>query len=152
MRLGTAKAVMNWMTLLIYLLAVCSFIDLRHCCSGHSHDEGEAHGDHGHAVDRSSVDVCFSNSMPLPNGLTWSQRHCCGQGLHGEDDRVALHAVNCQRSSEPSRVVTSLPSQDKAGYGQPESPQVHCRAGHTLFRASARSPALEFILTVTLLI
>jgi hypothetical protein len=149
--LGTRKALMIWITGLIYALSACAFISPGHCCSQHSHGEGEAHADHDHEIPGSVSDVAFLDLIPLPNGLSLSQRHCCG-GLHGEGGRIALHAGNCQRSTEPSRMLTWLAPSDEASHGPSDSTHVHGRASCAFSRASARSPSQESILTVSLLI
>jgi hypothetical protein len=150
--LGTRKVLMTWMTVLIYALSACAFMNSGHCCSQHSHGEGEAHGDHDHVIAGSSSDVAFSDLIPLPNDFSLSQRHCCGQGLHGEGDRIAFHAASCQRSNDPSRLVTWLSPSAEAEHGPHDSLHVHNPSSCALSRASARSPALESIRTVSLLI
>jgi hypothetical protein len=141
------------MTVVIYAMSGCAFISAGHCCSGHSHLDGEAHEDHDHLqMDPAFDKISLSEFARATNDFSLSQRHCCGQGLHDEGDRIALHTTNCARSTEPNRVVTWLSSSDEAGHGQPDSPHVHSRASCALCRASARSPALESILTVSLLI
>jgi len=151
--LGTRKALMIWMTVLIYALSACAFIRAGHCCSQHSHGEGEGHGDHDHAIAEFASDgLAHADLISLPNELSLSQRHCCGQGLHGEGDRIALHAASSQRSTEPSRVLTWLSPLDEAGHQRPNSSHVYSCGSGPFSRASARSPALESILTVSLLI
>lgn len=152
MHLGTRKALMIWITVLVYALSACAFIAPGHCCSGHSHSEGVAHEDHDHVIAGSPSDEAFSHLSPLPSELAWSHRHCCGQGLHGEGERIAFHAASHQRSTNPSRLITWLSPSAEVVHGSPESPHVDSYASCTLSRASARSPALESILTVSLLI
>lgn len=149
---GRHKALMIWMTALIYAVAACVFIGSGHCCSQHSHGEGEAHGESDHVIAGSVSDVPFSELMLLPNEPAWSKKHCCGQGLHNQSDRISLHGTTCQRSIVPNRVVTWLSLSDEPGHWQPDFPHAHSRSYHALNRASARSPALESILTVSLLI
>ena len=153
MQSGARKALMTWMTVMIYAIFACALVGAGQCCSQHSHDKGEGHGDRDHVIPDSVFDgVALSNLIPLPNQLAWSQKHCCGQGLHVADDRIAFHVVNCQRSTEPSRPPTWLSSSTALCHGQPDSSDLFARAGCSLSRASARSPALESILTVSLLI
>ena len=152
MHSGTRKALMTWITVLIYALSACAFISPGHCCSQHSHSEGEAHEDHDHVIGGSESDVTFSDSIPLPNELAWSHRHCCGQGMHGGGERIALHAVSYQRLTEPNCVTAWLSPSHEGRHGRPDSPHVGGHASCALFRAHARSPALESILTVSLLI
>jgi len=142
-----------WMTVLIYGLSGCAFINSGHCCSGHSHPDVQPLEDHDHLpTEDAHDDIAVSDSGSVPNDFSLSKRHCCGQGLHGESDRIALHVASCLRSSDPSRMVKWLSASDEADYGQPDSPYVRIRSCCALSRPSARSPALESILTVSLLI
>jgi hypothetical protein len=151
--LGSRKVLIAWMTMLIYAVSGCLFINSGHCCSGHSHLDGEAQEDHDHLpIEPGSEKISLSESTFAPNDFSLSRRHCCGQGLHGEGDRIALHAASSQRSTDPSRLVTGLSQSAEADHGPQDSLHVHSRASCTLSRASARSPALESILTVSLLI
>jgi hypothetical protein len=149
---GSRRALMTWMTALIYVLSSCALISPGHCCSQHSHGEVDAHGDDDHLVAESPPDVAFSDLETLPNELVWSRMHCCGQGPHGEGQRIALHAASCQRSTEPSRPAPWLSASAEAAHGGPYSPNAHGLGTCPLSRASPRSPALESILTVSLLI
>jgi len=153
MNLKSRKIFIAWISVVIYAMSACALISAGHCCSGHSHLDSEAQEDHDHPpTEPRSDEIFLSGFASAPNEPSLSQRHCCGQGLHSEGERIALHAASCQRSTEPSRVVTWLSSWDEPGHGQPESPHVYNRALSALSRASARSPALESILTVSLLI
>jgi hypothetical protein len=149
---GIRKALMAWMTVLIYALSACAFIIPGHCCSQHSHGEGEADGDHDHMIAESAPDgLALSDLTSLLNEPSVS-RHCCGQGLHGAADRIALHAASSQSSTEPSRVVRWLSPSAEADHRRPEILNLHSLSMCALSRPSARSPALESILTVSLLI
>jgi hypothetical protein len=153
MNLKSSKFLIAWITLVIYATSACAFIAVSHCCSGHSHLDGEAHEDHDHlAVDLDFERISASEHAFAPNGSSFSHGHCCGQGLHGEGDGIALHAANCQRSTEPNRFMTWLSLFAELSYWQLDSHHAFCGTGNALFRASARSPALESILTVSLLI
>jgi hypothetical protein len=153
MKPRSPKILIAWMTVVIYTMAGCAFITDGHCCSGHSHVDGEAQEDHEHLpVEPGSDRLALSEFASAPNEFSLSQRHCCGQGLHGEGERIAFHAVNCQRSAEPSRLSTWLSSSAAPCHGQADFPHAFPRVGCALSRAPARSPALESILTVSLLI
>jgi len=148
---GTRKALPALMTAMIYALWACALISPGHCCSHHGHGESEVTGDHDHG--RLSDHFAFDGPNPscltsLSHEISLSQRHCCGQGLHGEDDRIALHAANCQGANEPTRLVTRLSQSADAVHAQ-----LGCRRTNSaLVQASARSPAQESILTFFLLI
>jgi hypothetical protein len=151
--LGTRKALIAGMTVLIYTVSACAFIAPSHCCSQHSHGDGDEHGDHDHVISESASDA------PVLSGLTsrstepsFSQRRCCGQGFHGKGDGIALHAANCQRPTEPNRLVTWLSPSAAPDHGGPVRLNYHSLSICALSRAPARSPALESILTVSLLI
>jgi hypothetical protein len=147
------KVLVVWMTMLIYAVSGCAFINSGHCCSGHSHPNGEAQEDYDHLpVEPGSEKISLSEFTPAPNDCSLSQRGCCGQGLHGEAERIALHAASSQRSTDPSRLVTGLSPSGEADHGPHDSLHAHSRTSCALSRASARSPALESILTVSLLI
>ncbi len=153
MNLGSTKVLIVWMTVVLYAISGCAFINVGHCCSGHSHIDGQAQEDHDHLpVEPGSEKIPLSEFAVAPNDSSLSQRHCCGQGLHGEGERIAFHAVNCQRSAEPSRLVTWLSSSAALCHGQVELSYAFSRGDCALSRAPARSPALESILTVSLLI
>lgn len=146
MNLKSHKVFIAWITVVIYTMSACAFISTGHCCSGHCHLDGEAQEDNDH------MPVELSGFASAPNEFSLSQRHCCGQGLHGGNEKIALHAVNCQRSIEASRLAAWLSWYAALSHEQPDFAYVLAREGWPLSRAPARSPALVSILTVSLLI
>jgi len=150
--LGSHKELIVWMTMLIYMLSGFAFINSGHCCSEHSHMDGEAQEDHHLPVQPCSEEIALSELTSVPGDFSLSQKHCCGQGLHSEGNGIALHVVNCQSPTEPSPLSTWLSSFAALRHGQHESPHVFSGAGCAVCRASARSPTLASILTVSLLI
>lgn len=151
MNLTSRKILIAWMTMLMYAASGCAFVNSGHCCSGHSHLDGEAHHEHDHLPQEpGSDDSAASEPDYTHNDFSLSPRHCCGQGIHGEAERIALHVASSQRSTDPyfSGSLSSLRGDD----GLRDSLCIHSRTNYALSRATARSPGLESILTVSLLI
>ncbi len=147
MDLKSHKMLTAWITVLTYAISLCAFINAGHCCSGHSHPDGQAQDDHDHLpLQASSENIVLSESTSSTDHLLFFQRPCCGQSLQGENHRIAL------RSTEPSRLVTWFSAGLETGYEQTVCASVEYPINCAVSRACARSPALESILTVSLLI
>jgi len=138
------------MTLLLYTVSACYFIQTSHCCSHlelHDHDSQDDHQHPAHTpLAETSTSLLCNQDTPF-----FSQPHCCGKGLDHGDREQTPHVANAQNLLDRKPFPEAFCHfNDEAGsQSSPAEPDLIVSGFPYFF---ARSPALQSLRTVLLLI